>query len=235
MYVYNERPYIEKKINWCKEHGIKTIVLDNMSTDGTYEYLLENCDVVDRLDTNGEFHLTKLLEKCTEMIHEVKPDWVALNSPDSWLATKGGFVDLIKTVDKLGFGSISSGLYTMTSQDRGIWEERQSRLVMTAKYHEDFRCEADHLVAPPGSNAIHLPENEAVYLNFGMAKPKKEREVTFSRRKKAWASGLKSNFGRHYRSAKSKDWEWSDEETTNVSSLDSHKNLMKEIGGISYK
>ena len=44
--------------------------------------------------------------------------------------------------------------------------------------------------------------------NYGMCKPKEERDETLERRETAWKLGLSKGYGTHYKPCKAKNWLW---------------------------
>ena len=40
--VWNEREYLPLKLEYCKQNKLEPYIIDNMSTDGSWEYLQEN-------------------------------------------------------------------------------------------------------------------------------------------------------------------------------------------------
>ena len=236
MYVYNEIDLIDQKIGWCKKNGIKTAIIDNMSDDGTFEYCKENCDYVRRVDTNGAFDLMVLLDECSKVVSEIKPDWILLQSPDSYLATSKNIVDLIKETDISGFKYITSKYYMLVSESHAYKPQGDKFICMSAKYYDGFKFYPDKLCA----NSIHqefsikgeerrLRESEGLFLNWGMSRSVEQRERTYKRRKKAWDNGLPSNMGRHYTKARSKNWDFSSFELYDMSDRDIFKTLKSEI------
>ena len=55
--VWNEREYLPLKLEYCKQNKLEPYIIDNMSTDGSWEYLQENKVPSHRLDTGDSFDL----------------------------------------------------------------------------------------------------------------------------------------------------------------------------------
>ena len=60
-YGWNEIALLPLKLQWCRDNGLDLRYLDNESTDGSLEWAQENGVYVGSVQTNGAFHLTKIL------------------------------------------------------------------------------------------------------------------------------------------------------------------------------
>lgn len=94
MAVRDEIDVLPQNIAWYGRHGIRTVVVDNGSVDGSYEYCREALargaiDRLERLPTE-EFEWLTLLARLHELARELRPDWLMLTAPDEFFETADG-------------------------------------------------------------------------------------------------------------------------------------------------
>lgn len=94
MAVYNEMDILPQNIDWYYRAGFCTVVVDNGSTDGSYEYCRDalsrgKIDRLDRLPTQ-EFEWMTLLARLYELGQTQQPDWLMLTAPDEFFETATG-------------------------------------------------------------------------------------------------------------------------------------------------
>jgi len=94
MAVYNEIDVLPQNIAWYERLGIRTVVVDNGSTDGSYEYCREAlaCGAIDRLERlpTAEFEWLTLLGRLHRLARELRPDWLMLTAADEFFETADG-------------------------------------------------------------------------------------------------------------------------------------------------
>ena len=217
-FVYNERKYLPPMIDWYTGQGCDMLILDNMSDDGTWEYLIDDCKckgdsylAISRISTDGAFDLRVLQAELCRKIAFLQPDWVVYVGADFYFIFDAPLPKLIQGVDCEGYNQIAVRHYTVfnTGEERGLplqnyyfWAGIDHDLVMISKYEEGFKIEADqiHLLNPK------VKKVEGISLNYGQCKPAEEREITFQRRQLAWERGMTRGWGFHYLENKQRGW-----------------------------
>ncbi len=214
-FVYNEIEFIKYKHMWCKQQDIDLYIIDNMSKDGTWEYLRENNIPSHRFDTQNRFNLIKLQEELIKTLHKLKPDWFIYNGCDTFRYTKNGLRKDIEMANEEGHDTLS--LMLLDIKNTGEIKEKNKTVFNTyfygdiikqqitiGKYHENLKIHGDNIKC---MNKKVL--NDGVLVNYGMTKDIKDREETLARRQLAWKKdGLRKDFGGHYLGASRKKWKW---------------------------
>lgn len=231
-FAYNERKYIDQMVRYYRAQGCDLFILDNHSTDGTAEYLIENEVATAVLPTGGQFHLKKLQAGLMLAIRELKPDWVIYTGIDIYYSFDLTIRETIEKADVDGFNMIGVQHYNIynTGEQRGgefqhtyFHGRRGNKLYMIAKYEEPFGFEADSIQRKSKKITV-LP---GILVNYGNCKPKAERMDTYLRRKKAWDHGLDRNYGVHYLEGIERNWTWTKEEMTDLRTTEYHKYIQK--------
>ena len=92
MVVKNEEDIIEKNIRFHSKIGIDNfVIIDNGSTDNTYEILQNLQKTVDiyLIRQNGVFNQKKLTTKITKIAKKIyKPDWIINSDADEFWVSK---------------------------------------------------------------------------------------------------------------------------------------------------
>ncbi len=94
MAVYNESDVLQQNIDWYHRAGIPTVVVDNGSTDGSYE-LLEaalsdgKITALERIET-AEFVWRKMLSSLQVLADKFDPQWLMLTAPDEFFEPADG-------------------------------------------------------------------------------------------------------------------------------------------------
>ena len=101
MCCYNEIEYIPKCIRLYQQHDIDIVVFDNISTDGSWEWLNDNNIKCYQFDTNGCFYLQKQQESRLDYIKS-KPeyDWIIYGDADEYITCKKPLMDIFDFADK---------------------------------------------------------------------------------------------------------------------------------------
>jgi len=231
-FAYNERKYLQPMIAYYRSQGCELNIIDNFSTDGTYQYLTDNGVRTRQKDTKGQFNLKKLQASLVNDIRAVKPDWVVYCGIDVLYVFAGTIREEIERADAEGYNMISvkhwnifntGERFQLPLRDQYFYGRKISRLEIIAKYTEPFNFEADSIQIP-GKRVF---ASEGVLLNYGNCKPKSEREETFRRRKLAWNAGLDRNYGVHYLEGRDKNWTWNRAELTDIRTQEWYGNLLK--------
>jgi hypothetical protein len=220
-FVYNEVKYIDQWVKWYHSQGCELFVLDNMSNDGTFEWLQKNNIPCERFDTNGAFHLHKLQDELMKHVARINPDWVVYCGADLFYITDKPLNEAIAEVDAQGFNQIRLACYNMVNTGEMFGTPLQMHftrgglyrdLIMIAKYGKGFSVKNDHIGLSEGK-VIKL---KGAMVNYGGCKPAKEQEEKLARRQKAWDEGLPANVGKHFRAGKNKNWIFPVEQTANL-------------------
>jgi hypothetical protein len=220
--VWNEREYLPLKLEYCKQNKLEPYIIDNMSTDGSWEYLQENNIPSHRLDTGESFDLRMLQNDIVETIHREKPDWAIYNGCDLFPVTIEPLHDALARLDRRGFNlaQIECVNFFNTGEERGKKDPFNTyfhygtlnKFNMIHKYNPVLRYLADD-VSFPGQR---LGIIEGMMINYGNTKTKEEREGTLKRRRKAWENGEPPGHGSHYLEGERNNWIWPKEDLTDV-------------------
>lgn len=232
-FAYNERPYISYMVDYYRSQGCDLVILDNYSTDGTYEWLVENGVRTGRVDTRDSFHLIKLQHALLKEFEEIKPDWIVYTGIDTYYYFSNTIREEIEKANKLGFTTIGVGHIEAYRTDEEFKMPFQNtyfyvllakeRLSMIAKYLKPFRFNGDNLI----SSSIRVYHSDGFLINYGFCKTKEERKLTYTRRKKAWELGNPRGHGSHYKVAADRNWTWAKEEFIDIRTTPYYKMMMK--------
>jgi len=231
-FVYNEIRYIDQWVKWYRSNGCELFVLDNMSNDGTYEWLVKNNIPCARVDTKGSFHLHALQDELMKHLERIKPDWVVYNGADLFTITDKRLIDTITELDQNGYNQLQLPCYNMfkTGEMDGtplqlhfVRGGRYRNLIMTAKYEDGFNIRNDNL----GLTNQNPKRVKGIMVNYGGCKPAKEQEEKLKRRQKAWDNGLPRNVGKHFKAGKSINWIYKKEGTIDLSEGETWKYIKK--------
>ena len=210
-------PYI---LEYNRKEGIDSFVLDNYSTDGSWEYLQDNKIPSKRMDTDGAFHVTKIQDAKKEIIHGLKPDWVLRGSSDHFILTPNSLRETIETVDNDGYNAISMPFYRIKNTGEERLENGDPRKIYF--YYsphfaqENFGCAIHKVNGFNGYSADDIDMtniktyiiNGACLLDYGDTRSAEKRDKEYQRRQLAWGRGEPWLYGRHYVSGSERNWEW---------------------------
>lgn len=150
IFVYNEADIVGSVIEHLLSQGIELVILDNGSTDDSYEistrYIGKGVLSVERLVTE-RFECGLILETLYEMALKHKPDWTLLSSADEF--HESPYPDLtlreaIETEDQQGYNLIQFNNFEFlpTEQDRDSLETDVRKQVKYYTWNDDcqFHC-----------------------------------------------------------------------------------------------
>lgn len=224
---YNEIDYLPYVIRDYTEKGIDIHVIDNYSTDGTWEWLNDNNISCHKLGTNGEFNVNKQQRERKRVFMEKNPDWVIYGDADEFIVDgvglRSSLIDYIKTVDEMGYEVISMNKYEFrnTGEERTYNDPRDVFFYYepytfidrvhknkggSVKYHADFVM-----------NKNKYRSNEFVIYNYGSTKDIEWKKDVLERRRKAWENGtLPRPFGQHLEKEEKRNWLWNKEDLKDI-------------------
>lgn len=210
--VYNEIELLPYKIDYMKKNNIDFYIFDNMSKDGTWEYLQDNKIPSEQFDSDGMFDLALNMKLLHNKIHEVKPDWCILSGTDIFYVHKDhkNLRATIEAIDAAGYNAVNSGFnafnfYHTGSEEPGkdprvtykFYKQGVVKDTCIAKYNKGLSIAGDHFKLPKLSL---YRSKDLVFLHYVFRHDAKERKMEqYTRRKKAWDTGKNpKGWGRHY-------------------------------------
>jgi len=232
-FAFNEKPYLPAWAKYYRSQGCDLLVLDNYSTDGTYEWCQENGIHTGRVDTRDAFNLLILQKALTDEIRKIKPDWVIYVGIDLYQIFPNGIRGVIKEAEEQGCNIVEVDHYEAfnTGEENHtpltsnyFYVRKHGRLRMMGKMTDGFRLLADDMTI---SNPVVF-QSKGILINYGMCKPREEREVTYKRRQKAWERGMHQGWGTHYKPAQSVNWIWDKNTLRDIRTLSEVYELIKQ-------
>ena len=211
-FVYNEIKYLPHIINYYRKNSCVVYVIDNMSTDGTWEWMQKNNIPGHRLDTNDSFDLRILQREVENILPLLNPDWIIYSSADLYFVAWEPLKDYIEKVDAMGYNQLSIMCWSAfnTGEKFGIplpyhyhYAAPWNNVVMISKYGKGFSMNGDSIMI---DDARCYTAKHAMAINYGACKPREEQEVKLARRKKAWANGMRPRQGRHFLDGQKNNW-----------------------------
>lgn len=175
--VYNESDIIESNIEHLVSQGIDLVILDNASTDGSYEicsrYVGKGVISLEKLETE-RYELGLLLERIYRMALAHKPDWVLLSDADTFLESpycKLTLKGAIESDDHNGHNLIRFNNFEFwpTERDRNSSESDVRKRIRYYTWNDDlqFRCwkvYPDTEVVPGGGHYPKFQNNVKIAL-----------------------------------------------------------------------
>jgi hypothetical protein len=211
--IYNELELLPFKIDYMKRNGIEFYVFDNMSTDGSWEWLKENKIPSEQFDSKEMFDLSVNLKLLDKKIHEVKPDWAIMAGTDIFYVhlTKT-LVEVIEFADKAGFSCIHdcyrSFQFLFTGDEKPGNDPRLTYMhyasvsldtICIAKYSPSLKLDKADVFTV--HDAKRFKDEDFIMLHYSIRHDGKERKTEqYARRKKAWKCGhVDPDYGVHYK------------------------------------
>lgn len=224
IFAYNELPYLPYWKTYYLNQGCGLYVIDNMSTDGTWEWLQDNNIPSHRFDTEGAFQLEWLMAELKNTLDKIKPDWFVIAGIDMYHIFTNRISEVIKKADLCGYNQIKCR-YIFPFKNTGepfyrdmrkvfFYAEKKnpSNVCLISKYVKDLTIKGD-MVELPFSTILH----SGAILEYGMCKPKEVNEEKYQRRKKAWdLYGTPKGHGIHYMKGREVNWKWDKERLIDV-------------------
>jgi len=232
--VYNELPYLPVLIDYYTNQGCEMLFVDNMSTDGTYEYLVERGMKVSRLDTNESWNLIPLIAALDGAIKKEQPDWVVHTGADLYYSFDNTIKEEIMVAESEGYDQLAVRSYYMHNtgevfrtplQNNYLWGMYRQEFIMIGKFKEGFSLRADNITF---AHPRIKPMNGWIF-NYGGCKPAEEQEVKLQRRQKAWDEGLPIAVGWHHLEGKRRNWIWDKKDLIYIPDYPEVWNYLKKI------
>lgn len=220
--VYNEIDVLPYQIKYIKKEGLNPYVLDNYSTDGTWEWLQENEIPSFRFDTKGTFDLSEnhrqMFNLCKKLEKEHNYDWVFLADADLFPVSEDITIrEIIELTEQEGYNSIISEVYHFENKDEqndNIFYEKYHQVSGGSQWLKIVKLKnlkgifGDGCIVEPMKHLNKIYDNDVTLFNYGNIKSIKDREETYERRKKAWEQGLSKKYGRHYPIYADNNWKY---------------------------
>lgn len=240
MTIWNEMDYLPLKVQYCKDNDLDIYIIDNMSNDGSWEWLQKNNIPSHRFDTNESFDLRGLQNEMVRTLHLLKPYWVIYNGCDLFPISKNKLYEDIMEEDKKGFNILKMDLCGVfnTGEEHNKFNPFNTYFYCgnikehnkIHKYHPNVSYFADNVNLPNPK----IGKLEGIMINYGNSKPAEEREATLKRREKAWRNGEPRGHGIHYLRNKALNWVRNKEELIDLRNT-KYSSFLKKLQSIGDK
>jgi len=150
MAVYNESDIVSQSVAHMISQGIPLVVLDNSSTDGSYEIVSEllgkGVISVERFRSE-KFELVKILQRLWGMATALVPDWVVLCCPDEFLESPSRNLTLKEAIEREAAQAYNMIQFTnfefmLTEVDRDSQEKDVRKRLRYYTMHDDLHFRA---------------------------------------------------------------------------------------------
>lgn len=225
MLCYNSLDIIPYTIKYYQKEDIDIFVLDNYSTDGSWEYLQDNNIPSKRVDTNNCFDLNQLLHYKEEIIHQKKPDWIIVSGSDDFILTPTPMIDFIQNINNNGFDIIEIPLirFLNTGEIKKNFSDPRDIFFYYEQYEpmkviHSYKKFDNYFADTPIMNSDHMiiqPSN-CLFIDYGNTRGFEKREEEYKRRKLAWKRGLPEHFGSHFKNASERNWIWDKKDLSDI-------------------
>ena len=212
--TYNEVDYMPLKKRWCEANGLDLYVLDNYSTDGTWEWLQKENIASERVDTRGAFDLPLLQKATMSALRRLEPPWVVYIGADTFYVAAEKLSDYISVVDKKGYNVINfpwnnffntgEVMESFDPVNTYFYYSTFRKVDFIMKWHPRLEIRADDIFGKP----FRKFPGKVQAFNYGNTKPAEARLETLRRRQIAWKRGMNRDWGHHYKEGKRKGWTW---------------------------
>jgi glycosyltransferase involved in cell wall biosynthesis len=187
MHIYNERDIIKATIGHLLSQGLDVHIIDNWSTDGTYELVQSLADGEPRITyerfpskKSTKFELGKMLTRVTDTAKAKQQyDWVVLNDADEirWSPWAGlTLQEAFSFIDSVGYNAVDYTVFNFVPTKEGFSEKDD--LLTFFQYGEfghlsghfvqikSWRNDPAAVLAPSGGHHISFPGLKIFPLKF---------------------------------------------------------------------
>lgn len=233
MNSYNELPLLQWKHRYCKAFGFDMFIVDNMSTDGSVEFMQANGIEFCQIDTNEVFDLRPLLVEMNVQLHRIKPDWFIYEGMDVFPTFATTLQNEIAHIESSGYTQISLPQLLIYAykpfenpfRECNRYRIRYESLALISKYTEDVYISPDCINIP---NKNVWRGNGAFFELHCYNTPERRAEL-LERRRRAWENGMPSNWGTHYQEEAYTGFVWPRERTQDIKDNEYYNWLFKKL------
>ncbi len=225
--AYNEIDLLPWQFKWCQNQGLEMFVIENQSTDGTKEFLIDNHIRHKTIDTSEAFDLRPLLLEMTRQIHTDKPDWFIYQGMDMFFVTSNiSIKQLAAMANIMRYNMIALNQITFyhTSMQTAITPHKNpftcnfhyrpnNIYTFISAYSPEISIQPDKISR---SNKSVFFDKHGCIFEMHAAKPIKNRVENLKRRERAWNNGLNKNYGRHYLDLAKRDFIYPETEQNDI-------------------
>ncbi len=228
---FNERPYLPAQLEYLDAIGAKVMVVDNMSDDGSWEYLQE-CGVQGRrIDTKGRYDLNAIQRVREELLHAAAPRWIIYGDVDEYqlFGEPHRFGKLLKKLESENFNALRIPSFNFYNTGEPPAPDNMAlqffygkeryrntgELIRTHRYHPKIHYFADTVVFP---GIRTFASQEGINCNYGDTKPAAERAEGLLRLRRAWDNGMSRLIGVHNLKGEQHRWRWEKAELKDIRS-----------------
>ena len=198
--VYNESDIVGYVVDHLVSQGIELVILDNGSTDGSYEICMHRRGrgvvSIARLETK-RFDFDLMIETLNQMALREKPKWILLSAADEFLESPyPGLTlsDSIKLEDSKGFNLIQFNNFEFWPTDKDC-ESAEPDVRKRIKYYTwnddmQFRCWRAYPGTKVSGSTGHYPE----FPKYVKARIPREKYVLRHYRIRSYRQGLRKIF-----------------------------------------
>lgn len=234
-FVYNEIKYLPHTIDYYQKNGCEIYIIDNYSSDGTWEWLQENNIPSHRIDTNESFDLRILQQEIVNTLPKLKPDWVVYAGADLYFIAGTRLKDYIERVDSMGYNQLSMMCWSAfnTSEKHGVplplyyyYALPWRHVTMISRYNTSYIMNGDNVMI---DEASCYPGKHCMAINYGACKPREEQEIKLKRRRIAWENGMSVKQGKHFLTGEKLKWIYDRKNLTDLRKVPEYKYILRAL------
>jgi hypothetical protein len=218
MTIYNEIDFLPYKLEWCRRNGLDIYVIDNYSTDSSYQWLKDHNIDCHQVDTRESFDLRILQREIVKTTNKIKPDWAIYNTPDLFIFAEKAISHLCMDAEEQGKNIIGFPMIDMcrigeAKLFENYWyRPARDMIEFVYKWSPGIRYAADLVKIP--NRQSYWPKG--IMINYGRTKTPEQRKEYLKRRRLAWKRGLDKTSGRHYLREEAKGYKWTKDELNDI-------------------
>ena len=218
MTIYNEIDLLPYQTEWCRRNGLDLYVIDNYSTDYSYDWLKNHNIPCHQINTRGAFDLRILQREIVKTTNKIKPNWIFYTGADTFIFAEKALSHLCMDAEEQGKNIIGFPMIDMC----GIGEAKlfenywyrpaRDMLEYVYKWQSGIRYNGETVKIRDRQS--YRPKG--VMINYGRTKLPEQRKELLKRRKLAWQRGLNKRSGIHYLREEAKGYTWNKEELNDI-------------------